>query len=175
MSRNKLDSRTAWLVLGMMAGLGVSFLWPHEPTKAAVTDRGDKFALATVPVKDITIGGFRDSLDGVFVLDFLTGRLTGGVLNNKTGQFWHRYFRNVAADFNVNPEVTPQYAIVSGTTGLAGRGGVTPANGTIYVAELTSGKIIAYTFPYAEARGPIPPIEMQPLHFFPFREAVQAQ
>jgi hypothetical protein len=156
--------------MGVMAGLALAWVWPHEPV-AATSDRDARFAMTTIPVKDVTIGGFRDNLDGVFVLDFLTGRLTGAVLNNKTGKFFHAYVKNVAADFNVDPTAGPaSYAIVSGNTGLTSQRGVTFANGTIYIGEMNSGVVIAYGFPYVEANRPIPPIELFKVDFFQFRE-----
>ena len=100
MSGTNARSRTVWVAMGLIAGLGLAWVWPHEPVAATATDRDARFAMTTIPVKDVTISGFRDNLDGVFVLDFLTGRLTGAVLNNKVGRFSHAYFRNVAADFN---------------------------------------------------------------------------
>lgn len=168
------------LACGLVAGLCISAFWPHEPARAVTTDRNDKFALVTVPVTAGVTGGVAGvpgpgalPLEGVFVLDFLTGRLQGGVLNNRSGKFVHAYYRNVAADFQIDPTAQPNYAIVGASANLPGARGVTPAAGVIYVAELTSGKVIAYSFPYRETNRPIPPMEMSPLDMFQFREATQ--
>jgi hypothetical protein len=160
----------AWLAAGIVVGLALAWVWPHEPV-AAASDRDKGFAMTTIPVRDVTIAGFRDNLDGVFVLDFLTGRLTGAVLNNKTGKFFHAYYRNVAADFNIDPQGTPAYAIVAGNTGLTSTRGVTFANGTIYIGEMNTGRVIAYAFPYAESNRPIPPIQLVTVDYFAFRDA----
>jgi hypothetical protein len=164
-----------WVAGGVVAGLGLAWVWPHEPVAARSTDRDAKFAMTTIPVKDVTIGGFRDNLDGVFVLDFLTGRLTGAVLNNKVGRFDHFYGRNVAADFNVDPNAgQPAYAIVAGNTGLVSVRNVTFANGTIYIGEMNSGVVHAYAFPYVESNRVVPPMELQRIDSFQFRESVAA-
>lgn len=155
-----------WLVAGLAGGLCIASLWPGEPAQAVATDRSSKFALATSEVS------FAGTSEAVFALDFLTGRLTGGILNNRSGKFTHAYYRNVAADFQLDPKIDPTYAIVTGRCQLPGSRGVTPAQGVVYVAELTSGKVAAYVFPYKESNRPLPPAEMTPTDFFTFREAV---
>lgn len=137
------DSRLLWLAVGLVAGLAIASYWPHEPVAAATSDRSSKFGMLTTPV-----GG---GAEGVFVLDFLTGRLTGGVLDTSSGKFQYAYYANVAVDFGVDPKVTPQYAFVGGQALLSGRRGITPAASVIYVGELSSGRVIAYGFDYKRA------------------------
>lgn len=144
-----------WLAAGVTFGLALSWMWPHQPAGAGVVDRDAKFGMITVPVKDVQFGGVRDNLEGVFVLDFLTGQITGGVLSSKTGTFLHGYAYNVAADFQIDPNKQPNYAIVTGNTGLVSRGRVTMATGVIYVGELNSGLVIAYGFPYNDTNRPV--------------------
>ncbi|MGH7202722.1 MAG: hypothetical protein ACREJB_19100, partial [Planctomycetaceae bacterium] len=97
MEQRVTESRAAWLVVGVAAGLCVSYFWPHEPARAAATDSNDKFALATCNV-DLT-----ETTEAIFVLDFVTGRLQGAVMNNRVGKFTNFYFRNIAADFQLDP------------------------------------------------------------------------
>ena len=112
MLRNSTDQRFAWLVAGIVAGMCISYFWPHEPVGAVTTMRGDKFALVTVdlPQSGGTYG------QAVFVLDFLTGVLTGSALNNRIedGRFGYFYQKDVGADFDLDPNVVPQFAVVSG-------------------------------------------------------------
>ena len=177
-----MSTKNQWtlLAVGLMAGACLTYFWPHEPAHAIAVDRDSKFAMCTVPVTAGVSGGVAGvpgpasmPLEGVFVLDFLTGRLQGAVVNNRNGKFTHAYFRNVAADFQVDPKAEPHYAFLGGTANLPGSRGVTPASGLIYVAELTSGKVICYTFPYRESNRPLPPVEMTPTDFFQFRETSQ--
>lgn len=160
--------RAIWIALGLIAGLSIATLWPHEPVHAVSNDRHDKFAIFTVEVSALT------PLEGVFVLDFLTGRLTGAVLNNVNGKFTTAYYRNVAADFGTRPGVDPQYAVVSGRVQLPTRGGVTKGTGAIYVAEFTSGKLAAYSFPYRISPRALPPQQLIPEDFFAFRQQAEA-
>lgn len=160
------ESRLMWLTAGLLAGLCISYFWPHEPVAAASNDRNSKFGIMTTPVAL--------NAEGVFVLDFLTGRLTGAVMDPRVGTFTVKYFRNVSADFNVNPKSTPRYAFVGGRARIASRGQVTPAESVIYVAELSSGLVIAYGMHYVIPRGKVlVPQPLAKLDAFPFREATQ--
>ena len=163
MSQHKI----VWMLTGLVAGLGIAQFWPHEPVAAATADRDSKFGMVTCPVS------FVDGSEGVFVIDYLTGELKGGMINARVGKFTNFYYRSLAADFNVDPKAEPHYVMVSGRRGQnVGQGGLTISAGTIYVGELTSGKIVAYTFPYRELRAPAPPVQMTPMDLFQFREPV---
>ena len=166
MVRQLTQNRFLWLVLGVFCGVFMSVFWGPKKVEAIAVDRSDKFAMATC---DVTLGNV---LQGVFVLDFLTGRLSGGVLTDKSGKFQYAYYRNLALDFQLDPNVEAQYSIVSGRITLPHRGRAQPASGVIYVAELNSGRVIAYTFPYRQSTQVIPPIELSILDSFQFREAV---
>ena len=149
------------MTLGLAAGLVIAFVWPHEPAAAVVGDRNDKFAMVTAQF-DVT-----DFVEGVFVLDFLTGQLRGSVLDPRSGTFNVLYARNIAADFDVDPNTPGTYAIVTGRTNLPSGRGARPATSCIYVAELNSGKVVCYSFPVT-ARGAA---VLTPVDQFQFREA----
>lgn len=159
------EGRFLWLMLGMLVGIAVSQLWPHEPVRAASSDRNQKFGLITTLVGQ--------GNEGVFVLDFLTGRLTGACLGKGRGgvtEFMNFYFRNVAEDFQVGDKET-HYAVSAGLADLQARGGAQFGASAIYVAELNSGKIGAYAIPYRISQQVTPPVPLIPIGTFPFREA----
>jgi len=159
------DHRWYWMGIGLAAGLAAAFVWPHEHAAATVADRNDKFAVVTAEVD------FTQTVEGVFVLDFLTGQLRGAVPNPTGGGFAALYGRNVAADFQVDPSAPATYAIVSARLNpQRSARGAAPAASLLYVAELNSGKVIAYSFPVPAGRGGL--AELQPVANFPFREAV---
>ncbi len=155
--------RVLWLTAGLAVGLCISYFWPHEPVAAGTSDRDSKFGMLTSPV------GL--DVEGVFVLDYYTGRLTGAVMDTRSGKFYQLYLRSVAVDFKVDPKATPHYAFVGGRAAMSGRGGVTPGGSVIYVAELSSGMVMAYGFNYKITRTKIPPQPFVPLDGFQFREA----
>ena len=168
MFRTYRRSPALWLATGLLAGLCISYFWPSQQVKATTSDRDDKFAMVTMPVTIAAVPGAE--LEGVFVLDFLTGQLRGAVLNQKTGTFTHHYMHNVAADFQAGTEA--RYAFVSGIANLPNRGRLTMGTGVLYIAELTSGKVLAYGLSYADTNRPVPPQPLLPLDGFQFRQPV---
>jgi hypothetical protein len=125
------------LIAGIGLGLGLAAWWPHEPAAYAETAvAADKFAMCTVQ----TAAG---SPEAIFVLDYATGRLSGAAFNNSINQISQPMFRLLAKDFGLSKP--GQYAMVSGYVGLQSRGGQ-PGSGGIYVAELTTGKLMLYGF-----------------------------
>jgi hypothetical protein len=161
------DNRSLWLGVGLVAGLCISYCWPHEPGFAGTSDRDSKFGMVTCPVS------FTEDSEGVFVVDYLTGQLRGSVASMKTGKFTNFYYRNLAADFKVDPKIAPHYALVSGKGQLVGRGGLSMSTGLLYVAELTSGKVVCYAFPFRESTRPMQPVQIKPVDSFSFREAIE--
>lgn len=164
-------NRMFWLVVGVVVGVCMAYVWPRERAFASTADRDSQFAMATCPVGGVI--GVTDQLDGVFVLDFLTGSLKGAALNRQARKFTAFYYRDLAKDFKVDPQAEPHYAFVSGTAQLGGAGGVTFAAGVLYVGELTSGKILCYAFPWQETNTPVPPVRIEPIDGFQFREPSQ--
>lgn len=165
------SQRNPWLILalGITLGAGVIMLMPQEPIKAASANSNDKFSMTTVPVTTTIM-----DTEAVFVLDHLTGVLSGSVLNAQSGGFTHIYRHNVAADFQLNPATPePKYSLVGGPATMRASGGAQPANGVVYVAELTSGGVIAYGFVVPRGRGGTAPISMVRMSGFSFREAAR--
>ena len=161
-------SRTAWLAGGLIAGLAVAYLWPHERTYAATADRDTQFMMITVPV-GTSGAGFNDPIEAVFVLDFLTGQLRGAGMNRQVGAFASFYARDLAKDFEVDGDADPHYCIVSGYAQMPNAGGISMASGCLYVGELTSGKVAAYAFPWRETGTGGTIVPLQPLHTFQFK------
>lgn len=156
------------LALGVVLGAGAMMVVPQAPLKAASSNSNDKFSMTTVPVTTNLI-----DTEAVFVLDHLTGVLRGGVLNQQTGGFATTYLHNVAADFQINPATPePKYSIVGGPATMRAAGGNLPASGVIYVAELTSGGVLAYGFAAPGRRGGGAPLPLVRLDGFSFREAI---
>lgn len=149
------DGRTMWLIAGLAAGLAIAYVWPHEPAYATTADRDENFVLVTIPVGE-NVAGIQNAIDGVFILDIPAGQITGAVLNRQSGLFTSLYFRDVAADFEVKGGAKGHYAMATGYGQLAGQGGLSFSAGVLYVAELNSGKLAAYTFPWKEVLRPAP-------------------
>ena len=161
--------RMVWLAAGLVAGLAIASVWPHEPAYAVTTDRDAKFAMTTCTVSVVAV----DPIEAIFVLDFLTGSLKGAVLNRQIGKFTAFYYRNLALDFKVDPKSEPHYVIVNGQAQLSGNAGLQFASSVLYIGELTSGKIVCYGFPWKESRTPLAPFQLVQVDGFQFREPSQ--
>ena len=161
--------RLGWMALGLVAGMAIASLWPHEPLRAESADRNQKFAMITCHVGN--------GNEGVFVLDFLTGRLVGACLGKIQGatQFQYFYLRNVAEDFKVAGQGEPYYAISAGQVDIQARGNAQFGASAIYIAELNSGKVGAYAIPFKITQQKGAPVALIPIGDFPFRDANVAQ
>ncbi len=141
------------------------YFMPSQPAQAPVAHGNDKFTMVTVPMLE------NDRLEAVFVLNHLTGRLVGGLINEQAGSFGYGYEHNVAADFKTSSK-DPKYAIVCGGANLRGSGGVTPAVGVIYVAELSSGAVIAYAIPRPTTRNAGAVLGLATIGLFKFADSI---
>lgn len=153
----------AWMIAGVLVGLGIAALWPNPPLTAATSDRNEKFGMCTAYVTD--------GLEAVFVIDFLTGRLTGATLGKQGNGFVQFFEANPGADLQVR-STKPQYAMTPGLATIRGTPQVQPAASVIYVAELTTGKVGCYAIPFRlpNVKNPVP-LQLAPLDFYQFRDA----
>jgi hypothetical protein len=152
-----------WLGAGVVLGSMLSVYWPTEPAYAGSADSNQKLSICTTETQ---VG----QSEAVFVLDHVTGRLTGAGYNSQTQGFNQAFFRSIAQDFGLTEAGV--YVMTPGLLLVQGRSpGDPPANGGVYIAELTSGKVALYGFPYSNRKGVTPPREMVPMATYDFREA----
>jgi len=142
-------------VLGFIAGAGalvavgfVAGAWfprPGQLPKAqALTALADEsFAVCTVP-----IGAGAEAL---FMLDFETGDLSGGVLGaGSPPRFAGAYKHNVLKDlgFKAGQVKNPKFLLVSGAADLQANGNAQFAPSVLYVTDSASGTTVAYGIPW---------------------------
>jgi len=143
--------RGGWLIglgIGLVCGLIFGGFWPDTPLHATATDRaGDSYIIATGLVDEET--------EGLYFLDCLTGDLGIGILNpygkfqgNRIGPFATPVAaRNILTDFGVDPAKSPRFLMVTGLARTQRSAGPTQRSRSyVYVMEVTSGKMVAYTF-----------------------------
>ena len=124
--------------------------WEESPEQFAVvhamTSQADEsFAACTVP---LSVGS-----EGFFILDFLTGDLSGGVINPATSTFGASFRHNVLDDlgFQSGKVKNPKFLLVAGQVEM--RRSRTPmAPAVLYVTDCTSGATAAYGIPYSNQR-----------------------
>ena len=113
-----------------------------SPVSATGTDKTQNLILAT---------GLLDGQNEIVVcLDVVSGTLKGFVINTNTRQFFATYTApSVAGDLNVAKGRDPKYTLVTGMSGFKpGPGGAKLGQCVIYVAEESSGNMVAYAVPW---------------------------
>jgi hypothetical protein len=165
-TKNRPALLAAGIVVGLVIGLNIQGLWPSVPLHATSTHGLDKFAIAT--------GLVDNGVEALYFLDFLTGDMRAAVINPKTGKFNSFYTRNIAADFGGAGRSTG-YLMVTGFADMPrGINNFQYAQSIVYVADVTTGNIAAYTIPWnstRQAAGLTQYGEFQPLDVKPFRTA----
>ena len=109
-----LRRRLCWMGGGLVLGLVFGGLWPDSPAHAVATSQIDGFAACTTPLDS--------EIEGIFVLDSITGDLKGTALNPITRQFTVSFGVNVASAFGLDATAKPRYLLVSGAASF--RGGI---------------------------------------------------
>lgn len=159
------SARTQFLALGVVAlvaaivggGLGASGWWQPRRALAAAAAVEDSFAVCTAPVGD--------GMEGLFMLDFETGDISGGVLNQNTAKFTVGYRYNVLKDlgFKAGKVKNPKFLLVPGLVNLMGPQSNKLGQSVLYVTDVSTGVTAAYGVPWtaaaaAAAGGPVAPL-----------------
>jgi hypothetical protein len=155
-----------------LAALAAAFLAGNLIGQGGPTPLGMPIARAMSSLADESFAVCTATMDGVtegfFVLDFETGDLTGGVLNQNTAKFGTAYRHNVLKDLGFKPgqAKSPRFLMVPGRVAFAGPTGNRMAQSVIYVTDASTGVTVAYGIPWtaqqsAGARGGI--LELNPL------------
>lgn len=138
--------RLAPLVAAAAVGIAVGS-WMRGPDLprvfAATAASDDSFAACTAPIGD--------GVEGLFLLDFETGDLTGGVLNRTTAKFTTTYRHNVLKDldFKAGKVKSPKFLLTAGAADFAGNAATSMAISVLYVTDATTGVTVAYGIPWS--------------------------
>ena len=127
---------------GALVGLALGRPWFPERVQALTALADESFAVCTVP-----IGAGAEAL---FMLDFETGDLSGGVLGPTTPpRFAGAYKHNVLKDLGVKAgqAKNPKFLLVSGAADLQGNGNAQFASSVLYVTDSSTGTTVAYGIP----------------------------
>ena len=137
----------ALLATGLAVGLALAPGRPL-PRAAALTALGDESFVACTAPLDAAVEGF-------FVLDFETGDLSGGVLNQNTSKFGVSYRTNVLKDleFKAGRVKNPRFLMVPGLVTFAGNAAGRWAQSVLYVTDASTGVTVAYGIPWNQQQG----------------------
>jgi hypothetical protein len=136
-----------WAVaLAMLAvGVAVGIQIARQPGRAhaAAAAIEDSFAVCTAPVGD--------GMEGLFMLDFETGDVSGGVLNQNSAKFSVGYRYNVLKDlgFKAGRVKNPKFLMVPGQVNLMGPQANKLGQAVLYVTDVATGVTAAYGVPWS--------------------------
>lgn len=126
--------RMLWLTVGLVLGaLGVGlYLGQDKPVQAA-NDRFEDYIMCTGPVS-ITP---RNPTDGVWLLDYRSGKLLGTVIDRALGKLVGWAEVDLVTEFAIPPRQNVHFLMTTGN--------ITQGQAALYVAETTTGKFGVYT------------------------------
>ncbi len=118
---------------------------PVTELQAAATDSTDNFVVAT--------GTLSPDVEGVFLLDAMSGDLQFTIFNPYSAAFNPPFIRNVANDLQIEAGKKPRYLMVTGYIRNSRRSSLNQnaAQCAVYIVEATSGSFAAYTVPWQES------------------------
>lgn len=137
--------RVTGLLFGLAAGVGlgavaaVVYLAQPKPAGAASNDRYEDYVMVTGAVQ-ITP---KLQTDGVWLLDYKSGKLLGTVIDKALGKIVGWAEVDLVSEFEVAPKQDVHFLMTTGW--------VSAGQSALYVAETTTGKFGVYTMGPAAA------------------------
>jgi hypothetical protein len=126
--------RLLWLALGLLLGGGAAvFYFSAMGPAEAANDRSEEYTMATGPVNLDP----KNPMDGIWLLDYKTGRLLATVVNLKTGKLTPWSELDLVAEFAAQPGQKVHFMMTTGQ--------VAPSQAALYLVETTTGKVGVYT------------------------------
>ena len=126
--------RNLGIVIGLVVGLGLGlgYRGVNQPVWANV-DRHEEMVMCTGPAQ--VMAGTKT--DGLWMLDYRTGRLLGTIVDRNTGKVGNWAEVDLVSEFGVPPRHNVHFMMVTGQ--------VTQGQAALYLAETVSGKFGVYT------------------------------
>ena len=150
--------RMLWLCTGMLLGIACAglYLFPGHPAQAA-NDRFEDYIMCTGAV-GITP---RAPTDGVWLLDYRSGKLLGTVIDRSLGKIVGWAEVDLVSEFGIQPRQNVHFMMTTGN--------IAQGQAALYVAETTTAKFGVYTM------GPrldgVPGVAIRRHDLVPFRQA----
>jgi hypothetical protein len=127
-------ARFSWLALGLILGtIGTGMFFASSRPAEAANDRYEDYILCTGPVAVLP----RAPTDGVWLLDYRSGKLLGTVIDRNLGKIISWAEVDLVTEFGIQPKQNVHFLMTTGT--------ITQGQAAVYVAETTTGRIGVYT------------------------------
>lgn len=129
-----ISSRWIWLAVGGVLGalLASSFVGQPMPVQAA-NDRFEDYVMCTGPVGVNP----RAPTDGVWLLDYRSGKLLGTVIDRNAGKIIGWAEVDLVNEFGIAPRQNVHFLMTTGN--------ISQGQAALYVAETSTGKFGVYT------------------------------
>jgi hypothetical protein len=130
----KDTGRLFWLIVGMAFGAAaVAVYLSPSPTARAANDRFEDYVMCTGAVG---LAG-RGSLDGVWLLDYRSGKLLGTVIDKSKGKIIGWAEVDLVTEFGIQPRQNVHFLMTCGQ--------IAQGQAALYIAESTTGKFGVYS------------------------------
>lgn len=132
--------RLLWLLTGIALGAtGAGLYLGGGRTAQAANDRYDDYVMCTGTVTSAVLGKAHmvSPLDGVWLLDYRTGKLLGTVIDRAQGKIVGWAELDLVNEFSVPPRQNVHFLMTTGS--------VAYNQSALYVAETTTGRFGVYT------------------------------
>ena len=118
--------------------VGQQELFNQLKLHAGTAARGKSISMAT--------GLVDENVEGLYVLDHISGNLQCWILNSRTGGIAGIYRANVLKDLASDKTGEADYVMVTGNFFYSGGNlaNNTPANSLVYVADVNTGNVVGY-------------------------------
>ena len=138
-------NRVMWMAAGVAVGMVATMFYfgQPQPAGAASNDRYQDTIMATGAV---TVNP-RVQTDGVWLLDYKTGKLLGTVIDRGTGKIVGWSEVDLQTEFSVQPKQDVHFMM---TTGY-----ITQGQSALYLAETATGQMGVYTMGPGQAPGSV--------------------
>jgi len=154
----KDSGRLLWLFTGLLLGVAGAGLYilPNRPAYAS-NDRFEDYIICTGAV-GVTA---RAPTDGVWLLDYRTGKLLGTVIDRAQGKIVGWAETDLVNEFGIPPRQNVHFLMTTGN--------IAQGQAALYVAETTTGKFGVYTMgPRVDG---LPGVSIRRHDLVPFRQA----
>jgi hypothetical protein len=134
----KYSGRAIWLTMGLLVGLlGARLMWGRiEPARAA-NDRFEDYVITTGPVAIMPVSQNQVPTDGVWLLDYRSGKLLGTVIDRNAGKIVGWAEVDLVTEFGLAPRQNVHFMMTTGS--------ITRGQAALYIAETVTGKFGVYT------------------------------
>jgi hypothetical protein len=136
-------ARILWMTVGMVLGAaGMAIYLAHDRRAQAGNDRYEDYVLCTGPVAVAP----RAPTDGVWLLDYRSGKLLGTVIDRNIGKIIGWAEVDLVTEFGIPPRANVHFLMTTGN--------IAQGQAALYIAETTTGKLAVYSMgPRPDAPG----------------------